>query len=243
MPQRYVLWIACLLLGTFSSALAQELKQVSIPSPYYIKVGNHINYIPKSSLELRGYDFSKKRSWSQDYFITFQFPFLDFTYTYSPEGISETTGAVLFSKSHRGDAEFKLGWIVNPTVNFEWSAMDLHTWKLIEIEKTLTDKEEPEVKKTIPSVIHNRDLIRRIYGGAGLSFETSIADTLTLKAAGSYRFINQRGWEGSAGLCWFPNDLIKGRPNILVGITTHEAHYDWGVSRNWGLMTEFSLTF
>ena len=181
----YLLAIVCI----STLAYAQEISRLPIPSVYNVQMGRHVYYMPKSTLEFKGYDFSTKRTWSHDSYVSWKLPLVDLTYTHSPGGLSEADGAMLFSTSHRGDIELKLGQVVNPTINLEWSAMDLHTWHIAQIEKTTTDKEGKEFTELVPVMVHNRDAIQRVYGGAGLAFETPILYALTFKAAGSYRFV------------------------------------------------------
>jgi hypothetical protein len=257
MKRTVIVVIGLLVLCLFTHAYAQETTPIAVPSAitkylYSVQVGKHVYYMPNNHLEVMGYDFSNKRQWSADTYASLSVPMANLTYTHSPEGIYEIDGAMLLCKSHRGDLELKPPrFLIHPTATLEWSAMDLHTWKMAEVETPVNDKDglatldkdgKPVTTKSMV-LVHNRDSFQRIYGGAGLAFEYPVTDAFTFKTTGTYRFINQRGWEGSAGMSWTPGKLVKGEPRVMLGVTGHEAYYSWGTSRNLGVMAEFGISF
>jgi len=255
MNRTVLLVVSALFLCISTLAYAQETSSLAVPSVYdylyNVRVGKHVYYMPNNQLEVLGYDFSSKRLWRSDIYAAWKSPILDLTYTHRPEGIYEIDGAMLLTQSHRGDVELKSGYKFNPTATLEWSVMDLHVWKMADLEvpikdaegKDLLDKDGKPITEKQTLMVHNRDSIQRIYGGAGLAFEIPVTNALTFKTAGTYRFVNQRGWEGSAGLSWTPGKKVKGEPFVMLGVTAHEAYYSWGQSRNTALVAEIGFTF
>lgn len=256
MKARVLLLTTMLFLCTFTLAYPQEMTSLAIPSiadfMYSMRIGQHVYYMPNNKLEFQGIDFSQKRKFLTNTYASVTSTLLDLTYTHSPEGVYEADNTMLIVQSHRGDVELKIPRLVlRPKATLEWSAMDFHKWGMVDVETPVKDKEgmdlldkdgKPVVEKS--SVFaHSTDSIQRLYGGAGVAFEIPVTDGLMFKAAGTYRFINQTGWEGSAGLTWMPGKVIKWEPHVAVGVAGHEARYNWGSSSNLGILAEVGITF
>lgn len=256
MKARVLLFVSMLFLCISTLAYAQEMTSLAIPTiadlAYSVKLGQHVYYMPNNHLEVMGIDFSQKRKFITNTYASVVSPLADITYTHSPKGIYEADNSMLVVQSHRGDVEMKIPrFAFRPRATLEWSAMDLQTWGMVDVEtpvkdkegKDLLDKDGKPITEKSSVFAQNKDSIQRIYGGAGIAFEVPVTDALTFKTAGTYRFINQNGWEGSAGLTWMPGKLIKGDPHLAIGVAGHESRYSWGTSRNLGLMAEIGISF
>jgi hypothetical protein len=256
MKARVLLLAAVLFLCTLTLAYSQETTSLAIPSVadfmYSMRIGQHVYYMPNNQLEFMGIDFSQKRKFLTDTYASLESPIANITYTHSPEGIYEVDNAMLLVQSHRGDLELKIPrFMFRPKATLEWSAMDLHKWGMVDVEtpikdkegKDLLDKDGKPITEKSSVFAQNKDSIQRIYGGAGLAVEVPVTTALTFKTAGTYRFINQNGWEGSAGLTWMPGKLIKWEPHITLGVAGHESRYSWGSSRSLGILGEIGIVF
>jgi hypothetical protein len=236
-----VLIIIGIILACTTWSFAQEISLLQVPTTFDVQWGKRVYYMPHNRLIVNDLNFSEKRSWYDTTYGSIRTPAANVTYTHSPLGVSEAPNAMLVSRSYRGDLELKLGFLVNPTITAEWSAMHLHVWRWKEIE-------EPTgfpgfVNKRLDWVFQ-KESIRQLYGGLGVSFERYLSPTVSAKTSLTWRFINQDGWEASSSISWAPPVRLKGCwPRVLVGITGHEAHYDWGSSQNFGFVAEFGLTF
>jgi hypothetical protein len=256
MKRIVLLLTAVLFLCTFTLAYSQEETSLAIPSVtdfmYSMRIGQHVYYMPNNQLEVMGIDFSQKRKFLTNTYASLVSPIADITYTHSPEGVYEADNAMLLVQSHRGDVELKIPrFMIRPKATLEWSAMDLYRRGMVDVETPVKDKEGKDLLDTEGKPItekssvfaQNRDSIQRIYGGAGLAFEIPVTTALTFKTAGTYRFVNQNGWEGSAGLTWMPGKLLKWEPHIMLGVAGHKSRYSWGTSSNFGGTAEIGFTF
>ena len=235
-----VIIIVGLLLGALPSG-AQEVSIITFPTAFDIALGTRLVYTPYNKLEMHGYHFSAKRVWSTETYVSGKTSVFDLTYTSSPAGISTAVGAVLFSQSHRVDAELKTNWVVNPTLTTEWSILDIHSGKWVEVE--LPPRRFGGAPEKGAVLVQQRDTIQRLYGGLGISYERLIAPTVLAKNTLAWRFINCDGWEASSSLSWVPRKTTRGEPHITIGVVGHGSTYDWGMSQNCGFRAELGFKF
>lgn len=223
--------IAILVMAIQSYAVAQSSFW---PMPKFnIENGYRLYYTYAKDLEVKGYDFSTRKTWGTDAYTKLKIPYVDITYIHVVNDLISTDTAMLFTNARRVDVEIKTGSPIRPMIVADWSAMDLYSWAI----------KVPDGPDDYAGIMNQRESIHGLYGGAGVAIKLPLSKNFSARASGAYRLLNQNGWEASAGIDWKPPRIYKVDVRVGLGAQYENISYDWGRSRGLGLYGEIGLTF
>ena len=204
-------------------------QQAQPPSAFNLEVGSHTYFMLKSNLTVKGFRFSAPKSWGVDNYAILHAPMVDVTYTHRPVSLVSSPEAALLYESFRGDLELKLNKFVKPLVAAEYLPMQLATWGW--------DKEN----KTLFTLNYQT---KEAYLGLGATFKLPVTQTLLVKAAADYQFVNRKGYEAALGVDWTYKDFAFGSDlHTIVGGNYQKLDYKWGNSEQYGVFLEVGLRF